>query len=67
LETAGAEIIPEPPARWRDDDPDTIANRAGGFAVRMTEREPTNETVYREGPDGKVVRLVGPAAFFHGE
>jgi hypothetical protein len=67
LEAAAAQIIPEPPARMREDDPDTTANRAGGFVIRTAARQPTDETVYREGPDGKVVRLVGPAAFFHGE
>lgn len=60
-------IVPTPLARSRRDDPDTVDNRVGGFAVRATVRAPVEATVYREGPNGKVVRLVGPVGFLAGE
>jgi hypothetical protein len=65
MEAAAADpMIPQPPARIREDDPDTVANRSGGFVAQPVQRQPIGATVYREGPDGKVVRLVGPAATF---
>lgn len=64
---SSGETVPQPLARIREDDPDTVANRIGAFAVRAIAREPAGTTVYREGPDGKVVRLVGPEASFLAE
>ena len=62
-ETAGL-LIPAPQARIREDDPDTTANRAGGFVAGPVRREAAGELVYGQGPDGKVVRLVGPASSY---
>lgn len=67
LVEADTEIIPYPPERALEDDPDTVANRSGGFVARPTQPQPGGNPVYREGPDGRVVRLVGPAASFLGE
>jgi hypothetical protein len=67
MEAAADRIIPQPPARTGEDDPDTVANRDGDFVARPTRRHTIGETVYREGPDGRVVRLVGPAATFLAE
>ena len=62
-ETAGL-LIPAPPARMREDDPDTAANRAGGFVAVPVSREAAGDVVYEQGPDGKVVRLVGPESSY---
>jgi hypothetical protein len=59
--------IPQPPARPTEDDPDTIDNRNGAFVAGPIQPRTVGETVYREGPNGKVVRLVGPAATFFAE
>lgn len=64
---AAIEIVPLPHARAPKDDPDTIANRSGGFVARPVQPRPAGNPVYREGPDGRVVRLVGPASSFLGE
>jgi len=67
IEADGTAIVPHPHARTLKDDPDTIANRSGSFVARPLQPQPAGSPVYREGPDGRVVRLVGPAASFLGE
>jgi hypothetical protein len=64
---AASRMIPQPPPRIRPDDPDTVANRNGGFVARPVQRQAIDAAIYRQGPDGKVVRLVGPAATFLAE
>jgi hypothetical protein len=55
--------IPTPRLRLRHDDPDTMANRDGRLTVAdsVAPLPLVTTGVYREGPDGRVVRLVGPA------
>jgi hypothetical protein len=60
-------MIPRPAVRIREDDPETVANRSGGFVAQPMERRTIGVAAYREGPDGKVVRLVGPAGPFLAE
>ncbi len=67
VEATATPTPPVPSARARVDDPDTVANRTGGFVVRTASRQLTGDNVYRDGPDGKLVRLVGPAAAFFGD
>lgn len=61
------QIIPQPTPRIREDDPDTIANRAGGFDIQPAERRPHGVAAYRESADGRIVRLVGPISSHVGE
>ena len=60
---AQAPGIPAPRLRLRHDDPDTMANRDGRLAVANPAEPPLSVTgsAYGEGPDGRTVRLVGPA------
>jgi hypothetical protein len=67
MDAAADRIMPRPPPRIRADDPDTVANRSGDFVARPTGRQTMAATVYRAGPDGKIVRLVGPEATFLAE
>ncbi len=64
---AGGPPIPVPPARVREDDPDTAANRAGGFIAAAAGPEAAGQVIYGEGPGGKVVRMVGPAPSYLGD
>jgi hypothetical protein len=67
VEAVATPTVPIPSARARVDDPDTVANRTGRFVVQATSRPLAGDSIYREAPDGRLVRLVGPAAAFVGE
>lgn len=60
-------LVPSPPSRVAADDPETLLNRAGRMAPKPVTREPLAEATYRQGPDGRVVRLVGPEASYLSE
>lgn len=53
-------LLPLPTARPREDDPETLANRDGSLRVAPVLKQTVAAASYQEGPDGKVVRLVGP-------
>jgi hypothetical protein len=67
MAAAADPTIPRPAVRIREDDPETVANRSGGLVAQTMERRTIGVAAYREGPDGKVVRLVGPAGPFLAE
>jgi hypothetical protein len=62
MDTAGGPGIALPRLRPESDDPETLANRAGGVVAGVSAPVPRGQAVYAEGPDGRVVRLVGDDA-----
>jgi hypothetical protein len=63
--TEDAPLVPRPTIRPSGlSDPDTAANRIGGFiAGDAQDRAPPTGYVYEQGPDGRLIRLVGPPPF----